>query len=99
METYQEHGLLMGKIDFSGVSKRACLEHVPEVKVGEYVLVHVGFALTRIDEAEAQKVLDFLSRIKQDIESEEAAAGPPLDRPAANAGSEPGVARLPEARP
>ena len=72
METYQEHGLLMGKIDFSGVAKRACLEHVPEVQVGEYVMVHVGFALARIDEAEAERVLDFLSRIKQSDEFEEA---------------------------
>lgn len=72
VETYQEHGLLMGKIDFSGVAKRACLEHVPEVKIGEYVMVHVGFALARIDEAEAARVLDFLSRIKQDDEFAEA---------------------------
>ena len=62
----------MGKIDFSGVSKRACLEHVPDVKIGEYVIVHVGFALSRIDENEAQRVLDFLSRIKQDDELAEA---------------------------
>lgn len=62
----------MGKIDFSGVSKRACLEHVPGVKIGEYVIVHVGFALSRINEAEAQRVLDFLSRIKQDDEFAEA---------------------------
>ena len=62
----------MGKIDFSGASKRACLEHVPEVKIGEYVMVHVGFALARIDEAEAQRVLDFLRQIKQDDELAEA---------------------------
>lgn len=72
VETYQEHGILMGKIDFSGVSKRACLEHVPDVKIGEYVIVHVGFALSRIDEAEAQRVLDFLRQIKQDDELAEA---------------------------
>lgn len=72
VETYQEHGILMGKIDFSGVSKRACLEHVPDVKIGEYVIVHVGFALSRIDETEAQRVLDFLSQIKQDDELAEA---------------------------
>ena len=74
IETYQEHGILMGKIDFSGVAKRACLEHVPDVQVGEYVIVHVGFALSRIDETEAQRVLDFLSRIKQD---DELAGAPP----------------------
>ena len=52
VETYREHDVLMGKVDFGGVSKRVCLEHVPEVRPDEYVLVHVGFALSRIDEAE-----------------------------------------------
>jgi hydrogenase expression/formation protein HypC len=55
----------MGKVDFSGVSKRVCLEHVPEVKPGEYVLVHVGFALSSIDEVEARRVFEFLERANQ----------------------------------
>ncbi len=63
--TYREHDLLMGKVDFSGVSKRVCLEHVPEVQAGEYVLVHVGFALSRIDEAEARRVFEFLEEMQQ----------------------------------
>jgi hydrogenase expression/formation protein HypC len=65
VETYRELDVLMGKVDFSGVCKRVCLEHVPEVQPGEYVLVHVGFALSRIDEAEAQLVFDFLKRMEQ----------------------------------
>jgi hydrogenase expression/formation protein HypC len=65
VETYREHDVLMGKVDFSGISKRVCLEHVPEVKPGEYVLVHVGFALTRIDEGEARRVFEFLERMDQ----------------------------------
>jgi hydrogenase expression/formation protein HypC len=64
VEMFPEHGLRMGKVDFSGVIKRVCLEHVPEVKIGEYVIVHVGFALSTLDEAEAQRVLDFLQEIK-----------------------------------
>lgn len=64
-ETYREHDLLMGKVNFSGISKRVCLEHVPEVKPGEYVLVHVGFALSRIDEAEAQRVFELLEQLNQ----------------------------------
>jgi hydrogenase expression/formation protein HypC len=73
VETYREHEVLMGKIDFGGVCKRACLEHVPEVHPGEYVLVHVGFALSRIDEEEAQRVFDFLEEMQQleEIESRE----------------------------
>jgi hydrogenase expression/formation protein HypC len=65
METYREHDVLMGKVAFGGIAKRVCLEHVPEVKVGEYVLVHVGFALSRIDEAEARRVFEFLDQMKQ----------------------------------
>jgi hydrogenase expression/formation protein HypC len=65
IETYREHDVLMGKIDFSGVSKRVCLEHVPEVRPGEYVLVHAGFALSQIDEAEARQVFQFLARMNE----------------------------------
>ncbi len=63
--TYREHDVLMGKVDFSGVCKRVCLEHVPEVQTGEYVLVHVGFALSRIDEAEARRVFELLEAMNQ----------------------------------
>jgi hydrogenase expression/formation protein HypC len=65
VETYREHDVLMGKVEFGGVFKRVCLEHVPEVRIGEYVLVHVGFALSRIDEVEAQRVFDFLEAMNQ----------------------------------
>ena len=65
VDTYREHDVLMGKVEFSGVFKRVCLEHVPEVRVGEYVLVHVGFALSRIDEVEAQRVFEFLDTMQQ----------------------------------
>ncbi len=65
VETYREHDVLMGKVDFSGVCKRVCLEHVSEVQPGDYVLVHVGFALSRIDEAEARQVFEFLDRMNQ----------------------------------
>ena len=65
VETYREHDVLMARVDFGGVSKRVCLEHVPEVRPGEYVLVHVGFALSRIDEAEARRVFEFLDRMDQ----------------------------------
>jgi hydrogenase expression/formation protein HypC len=64
-ETYREHDVLMGKVEFGGVYKRVCLEHVPEVRIGEYVLVHVGFALSTIDEAEANRVFEFLAEMNQ----------------------------------
>jgi hydrogenase expression/formation protein HypC len=55
----------MGKVDFGGVFKRVCLEHTPDAQVGDYVVVHVGFALQRIDEREAQRVFQFLDEMKQ----------------------------------
>jgi hydrogenase expression/formation protein HypC len=71
VETYREHDVLMGKVDFGGVSRRVCLEHVPEVRPDEYVLVHVGFALSRIDEDEARRVFEFLEQMDQLDELEE----------------------------
>jgi hydrogenase expression/formation protein HypC len=65
IQTYREHDVLMGRVDFSGVCKRVCLEHVPQVQPGDYVLVHVGFALSRIDEAEARRVFEFLEKMNQ----------------------------------
>ena len=65
VNTYREHDVLMGKVDFSGVSKKVCLEHVPHVKPGQYVLVHVGFALSMIDEKEAAQVFAFLDGMNQ----------------------------------
>lgn len=80
VETYREHDVLMGKVDFSGISKRVCLEHVPEVRAGEYVLVHVGFALSRIDEEEAGRVFTFLNEMNQlDELNTPPADGPGMD--------------------
>ena len=73
VEIYREHDVLMGKIDFGGVFKRACLEHVPHVHVDDYVLVHVGFALNTIDPQEAARVFQFLEEINQLDELEEPA--------------------------
>jgi hydrogenase expression/formation protein HypC len=64
VETSREDGVAMGKVDFGGTRKRVCLEHVPYAQPGDYVLVHVGFALSRIDEAEAHRVFEFLESMK-----------------------------------
>jgi hydrogenase expression/formation protein HypC len=65
IRTFHEHDVLMGKVDFGGVCKQVCLEHVPDVAIGQYVLVHVGFALSKIDEDEARLVFEFLGKMKQ----------------------------------
>lgn len=56
-EIYEANGTRMGKVDFGGVSKEVCLAYVPEVEVGDYTIIHVGFAITRLDEASAQESL------------------------------------------
>lgn len=53
----------MGRINFGGVIKEASLAYVPEVQVGDYVIVHVGFALSKVDEKEAHKVFGYLKQI------------------------------------
>ena len=58
-------GLHGGKVDFGGIRKDICLAYTPEAKIGDYVLVHVGFALTVIDEAEAQRVFTTLRELEQ----------------------------------
>jgi len=58
----------MGKVDFAGIQKNICLEWVPEVTVGEYVIVHVGFALSTMDEEEAMKTLDLLREMEGGME-------------------------------
>ena len=61
----------MGRINFGGVVKEASLAYVPEVSVGDYVIVHVGFALSKVDEAEAQKVFEYLKRMDELAELKE----------------------------
>ena len=60
MEIYKDGSLSMGKVDFGGVLKEVCLDNVPEVKAGQYVLIHVGFAISVLDEEEAQETLGIL---------------------------------------
>ena len=57
--------LRMGKVNFDGIVKEVSLAYVPEVKIGDYVIVHVGFALSRVDESEAQKVFEYLKQMDE----------------------------------
>ncbi|HEY5934140.1 MAG TPA: HypC/HybG/HupF family hydrogenase formation chaperone [Kofleriaceae bacterium] len=58
-----EDGVRMGRVDFGGVARQVCLDHVREAVVGDYVLVHVGFALSRLDEDEARRVFELLTEL------------------------------------
>ena len=65
-------GMTMGKVDFSGIVKEVCLAYVPEVTLGDYVVVHVGFAISVVDEDEAQEVFEFLRQMDELAELESA---------------------------
>ncbi len=62
-EIYETNGLRMGKVDFGGTFREACLEYLPEVKVGDYVIIHVGFAISQLSEKEAAETLAMLREI------------------------------------
>jgi len=66
-----------GKVDFAGVQREVCLAFTPEAKVGDYVLVHVGFSLSVIDEEEAQKIFEALSEMAE-LEQNQEPAGEPV---------------------
>ena len=70
VETFDQRGMRMAKVQFGGIVREACLEYVPETQVGEYVLVHVGFAISRIDEAEAERTYQALRDLDQLTELE-----------------------------
>lgn len=55
----------MGQVEFGGIQREVCLAYVPQVAIGQYVLVHVGFAISVMDEAEAQRTLSLLEELGQ----------------------------------
>ncbi len=57
IEIHEENGVRMGRADFGGIVKDICLAYVPEAEIGDYTIVHVGFAITRLDEQSAQETL------------------------------------------
>ena len=62
-EIYQKDGLKMAQGDFGGIRREVCLEYVPEARVGEYCIIHVGFALSLLSETEAKETLALLKDI------------------------------------
>ncbi|MCX6035808.1 MAG: HypC/HybG/HupF family hydrogenase formation chaperone [Chloroflexi bacterium] len=63
IELYEANGIKMAKVDFGGALKEACMEYLPEVKVGDYTIVHVGFGLSILDEQEALETMELLRQI------------------------------------
>lgn len=65
IEFHESNGVRMAKVDFGGITREACLEYVPETKLGEYVMVHVGFAISKVDEEEAARTYQYLEQMDQ----------------------------------
>jgi hydrogenase expression/formation protein HypC len=65
VEAFDQRGMRMAKVQFGGIVREACLEYVPETQVGDYVLVHVGFAISRVDEEEAHRTYQLLEELDQ----------------------------------
>ena len=63
MSLHDGGDLPMGRVSFGGIVKEVCLAYTPEVQVGDYVVVHVGFAISRVDEVEAEQIFAFLAQM------------------------------------
>jgi len=70
----EQNGIRIGRVDFAGVTRETCLDFVPEASVGDYVLVHVGFAISRVDREEAERTyetLESMGLLKDELKVDE----------------------------
>jgi hydrogenase expression/formation protein HypC len=65
LESFDADGLRMAKVQFGGITREACLQYVPEARAGDYVIVHVGFAISKVDEEEAARTYRLLEEMGQ----------------------------------
>jgi hydrogenase expression/formation protein HypC len=82
-----QDGLPMGKVEFGGILKEVCLAYTPEVQVGQYVIVHAGFAISRLDESEAQEIFATLDQLGAMAEEESIPAPEEDTRPGQTGGA------------
>ena len=93
VELTEKEGLRFGRVRFGGISREVCLEYQPDAKPGDFVLVHVGFAISTLDREEAARTLEVLRQIGQTAELDEeesAVLGIPFDDPLSPTGTEGG---------
>jgi hydrogenase expression/formation protein HypC len=75
-ELYQEGPLRFGKVKFGGVTRKVCLEYVPEAGPGDFVLVHVGFAISHVDREEAERTLRLFDELEAAMDGQDEEPGP-----------------------
>jgi hydrogenase expression/formation protein HypC len=86
-EILNEGDLLIGRVNFGGIVKRVCLDYVPDIEVGEYAIVHVGFALSKLDAETAEKTLEVFRKmgmLEEELASEEEAFARAAKAPQSN---------------
>jgi hydrogenase expression/formation protein HypC len=71
LEVYERDDLPMGKVEFGGIVKETCLAYMPQAQVGDYLLVHVGFAISQIDQHEAEEIFSYVNQIAEAAELEQ----------------------------
>jgi len=64
IELYETNGMKMGKVDFGGALREACLEYLPDIQIGDYTIVHVGFGISKVDEQEAMETMEMLREME-----------------------------------
>lgn len=82
VEIYNDKGLRVCKVDFGGVVREACIETLPEAQVGDYTIIHAGFAINLLSQEEAQSTLDALrelSMLEEGLESDSVYPGAPVE--------------------
>lgn len=67
---FEDNGVQMGTVDFGGVVRTSCLAYVPDAQPGDYVIVHAGFAISQLDEAEAQRTLALLQELEEPLKAD-----------------------------
>lgn len=72
LKIYEDNSIKMSEVDFNGVTMQVCLETTPQAKIGDYVIVHAGFAITLLEESEALETLTMLDQISKLGEQEQA---------------------------
>lgn len=65
IDLHQAHGVRMAQVEFGGIRREACLEYLPEAGIGDYVMIHVGFAISKVDEAEAARSYRYLEEMDE----------------------------------
>ena len=76
LEEFDRGGMRIAKVQFGGIVREASLDYTPQAKVGDYVLVHVGFAISKIDEEEAQRTYQYLAEMDQLTELDDSEGEP-----------------------